>query len=804
MTDNKNVSGRQQDDSLQLKDLVQIYISKWKWFVLSLAICLGIAVLYLLKTPPVYTRSSSLLIEEDTKGQSIASEMNFSDLGLFQSNTNVNNEIIALSSPATMQEVVRRLSLDVSYSFDGKFHRETAYGTSLPITASFADLPDNATAVFSLRIVGEDSLVMEEFKLKGDKVGGKKAVSGKLNTPVKTPVGTVTITPTPFFTSEYGKTIYISRNSLYGATNSCSSRLSVTLANKEATVINLSYDDVSVERANDVLNTLISVYNENWIKDKNQIAVSTSVFIDERLAVIERELGMVDEDISSYKSENLISDLQSASAMYMEQSTQTGAEILALNNRLYMARYIRDYLTNDANRFQLLPAGTGIESGSIEGQISEYNTVLLQRNNLVANSSSSNPLVVDMDQSLTAMRSAIVTSLDNHIVMLDTQMTALQGQERQATDRMAATPDQAKYLLSVERQQKVKEALYLFLLQKREENELSQAFTAYNTRLITPPTGKMSPTIPVPARILLVAMVLGFGIPMAVFFLLETTNTRIRGRRDLERLSVPFIGELPLYSPKKKKLLSVPHLHRRDEEMGIVVREGSRNVINEAFRVLRTNLEFMTGNDRRTDVFMTTSFNPGSGKTFVTMNIAKTLSIKKRRVLVIDGDLRHGSASALAGSPETGLSDWLGGRIRDVDGCIVQVEDDPFLSLLPVGTIPPNPTELLMDERLAGLMERLRGSYDYIFIDCPPINIVADTQIIGKLADRTIFITRAGLLERSMLSELETVYGEGRYPGMCLVLNGTENTGGRYGYRYGYRYGRYGYGYHSYDYYSEK
>ena len=248
MAENRSNTPRQ-DEPLQFKDLLIIYISKWKWFVLSLAVCLGIAAIYLLKTPPVYTRTASLLIEEDKKGQSIASEMNFSDLGLFQSNTNVNNEIIALSSPATMQEVVRRLSLDVSYSFDGKFHRETAYGTSLPITASFADLPDNATAEFSLRIVGEDSLVMEEFKLKGDKVGGKKAVSGKLNTPVKTPVGTVTITPTPFFTSEYGKTIYISRNSLYGATNSCSSRLSVTLANKEATVINLSYDDVSVERA---------------------------------------------------------------------------------------------------------------------------------------------------------------------------------------------------------------------------------------------------------------------------------------------------------------------------------------------------------------------------------------------------------------------------------------------------------------------------------------------------------------------------------------------------------------------------
>ena len=221
----------------------------------------------------------------------------------------------------------------------------------------FTDLPDNVSASMTVRILGSDSVRLSEFRLKDEKKGNKLTVTGRIGEEVSTPLGKVKVSETPFFIPDYEEELYVTKSSLYGATNSSTTRLSVTLANKEATVINLSYDDVSVERANDVLNTLISVYNENWIKDRNQIAVSTSVFIDERLAVIERELGMVDEDISSYKSENLISDLQSASTMYMEQSTQTGAEILALNNRLYMARYIRDYLTNDANRFQLLPAG---------------------------------------------------------------------------------------------------------------------------------------------------------------------------------------------------------------------------------------------------------------------------------------------------------------------------------------------------------------------------------------------------------------------------------------------------------------
>ena len=243
-----------------------------------------------------------------------------------------------------------------------------------------------------------------------------------------------------------------------------------------------------IQRAEDILNTVIAVYNENWIKDKNQIAVSTSAFISDRLGVIEQELGNVDENISSYKSEHLLPDVQAAASMYMAQSSEANAQILALNTQLSMARYIRNYLTNSTSKNQLLPANSGIESPGIEQQIANYNTAQLRRNDLVANSSERNPLVADMDQSLENMRHAIITSIDNHITTLNTQIRSLQQSERQTTARIAANPSQGKYLLSVERQQKVKEALYLFLLQKREENELSQAFTAYNTRVITPPT----------------------------------------------------------------------------------------------------------------------------------------------------------------------------------------------------------------------------------------------------------------------------------------------------------------------------
>ena len=545
---------------------------------------------------------------------------------------------------------------------------------------------------------------------------------------------------------------------------------------------------MSPARAEDILNTVIAVYNENWVKDKNQVAVSTSLFISDRLAVIEGELGNVDENISSYKSEHLLPDVQAASNLYMAQSSQTSSQILALSTQLSMVRYIRNYLATTAEQNQLLPANSGLENVGIEKQISEYNTLQLQRNNLVANSSEQNPLVMDLDQSLATIRGAIISSIDNLEVTLNTRIRNLQRNEQQTTDRIAANPTQAKYLLSVERQQKVKEALYLFLLQKREENELSQAFTAYNTRIITPPMGSMVPTAPVRRNILLVAFALGLLIPAVIIFMRENMNTKIRGRKDLENLSLPFAGEIPLCGQKSRRAILTKKVK---EKNSVVVKEGKRDLINEAFRVLRTNVEFMSGEEKHSQILVVSSFNPGSGKTFLTMNLAASLSIKGKRILVIDGDLRHGSASAYVGSPKTGLSDYLGERLEQLDEIIQPVPDYANLFILPVGTIPPNPTELLEKERFVTLMNSFRKEFDYILIDCPPVELVADTQIIESQADRMLFVVRTGLLERSMLNELEIFYKEKKFKNMALVLNGTEvnNRSYKYGYRYGYHYG---------------
>ena len=777
---------------INFKDLMYLCLAKWYWFVISLVLLLGFTSLHLLTTPPVYTRSASLLIKEDSKGNSLSNSAGvLGDLDLFQTNTNVNNEMQSLQSPAVMYDVVKRLHLDINYAADGTFYRQVLYGQACPYEVEFFDLQDNEGASLTLLPVSDGKGVELTDFVRGEEESSQ-TVKTLFNDTVSTPVGRLLVKPMAG-AETCKEPVYVSRSGLQSATAAYSGKLTVTLNDEKSTVINLSLEDVCIQRAEDVLNTLIAVYNENWVKDKNQIAVSTSMFINERLGVIEQELGHVDENISSYKSENLLPDVQAAASMYMTQSSEMSSQILALNTQLAMTRYVRNYLTGGNNRNQLLPANSGIESSGIERQIADYNAMQLQRNNLVANSSESNPLVVDLDQSLQNMRRAIISSIDNHITTLNTQLRALQQSEKQTTARIAANPTQGKYLLSVERQQKVKEALYLFLLQKREENELSQAFTAYNTRVIMPPTGSMVPTAPDKKKILLIAFALGLFIPVGIIFAREQLNTKVRGRKDLESLSLPFAGEIPLAGGKKGKRKG----EKEETANTVQIKQGSRDIINEAFRVLRTNLEFMldAGNTGKADVILFTSFNPGSGKTFLAINTAASFSLKGKKVLVIDGDLRRGSLSHYLHSHPKGLSDYLGKREENPQTLVQEMSGYPGLHILPVGTIPPNPTELLAESRLSTLIEQMRDEYDCIFIDCPPIEIVADTQIIEKLADRTLFVVRAGLLERDMLPELQRAYQEKRFKNMALILNGTEGGGNRYGYRYGYKYGyHYGYG----------
>ena len=808
ITKANNVNPRQQQtDYLRLQDLFALCIGKWKWFVLSLIVFVGLAVTYLLITPPVYTRSTSLLIKEDGKkgGSSFTSEMNaFAEMGLFSANTNVNNELISIQSPDLLLEVIRRLNLDVNYKTDGQFHKETLYGRTLPLKVEFKDLAYNDFSSFKINI-SKGKYYLSDFELNGDEVGNDTLILTNSKKETVTPIGKLIITKSPYFkeTAFEDMNIYVSRTGLLASITNCKDKMTAALNDEKATIIDITYKDVSIQRAEEFLNTLISVYNENWVKDKNQIAVSTSQFINERLQVIESELGNVDSDISTYKSANLIPDIEAASQMYMNTANQANIQATDLNNQLYMARYIREHVNNKNSKDQLLPANSGINSPIIEQQINDYNEKMLQRNSLVANSSAENPLAQDMDKNLAEMRTAIVKSIDNQVNTLNTQIRGLRGIEGASTARLSSNPKQAEHLLSVERQQKVKEALYLFLLQKREENELSQAFTAYNTRVVTSPTGEMKPTSPDRKRILLAAILVALLVPVIIIYIRENMNSKVRGRRDIEKLTIPFVGEIPLYAKPTSKWpwqnwfnkLKKKKKDADTETYSIVVKPKSRNVINEAFRVVRTNMEFMSGADHANKVIMVTSVNPGSGKTFLTMNIATSFAIKEKKVICVDLDMRRTSLSGYVGQPKTGISDYLNGKVSNWREVKVPVADYEMLEVIPVGTVPPNPAELLFSPRLQQMLDELRKEYDLIFIDCPPVEIVADASVIAKFADMTVFVIRAGLMEREMLPVVEGYYNDKKFQNMSMLLNGTTAAGSRYGYhRYGYHYG-YAYGY---------
>lgn len=785
MVEKKTPVGKPADDFIRIQDLWSMFVPKWYWFAISLFITLTIAVLYLLSTPPIYTRTAAILVKDNSKSSSSTSAMNdFSDLGIFKSNTNINNELLTLKSPTLMTEVVNRLGLNETFTIRKGLKNVDLYKVS-PVTITFCDKTEVPLS-FTIKFSSKEAFAISELEISGEDIG--ETLSAQMGDSIQTSAGIMIVSPTQEFTDAFiGTSIRYVRGSVRAAVDTYSNALVAELGNEDATIINLSINDTSIRKAEDILNTLIEVYNENWIRDKNQIAVSTSQFISDRLGVIESELGHVDENIYSYKSEHLLPDVQAASSLYMAQSAENNKELSTLNNQLSTAQYIRREL-NTKQLDQTLPANSGIVSANIETQISEYNNLVLDRNRLIANSSEKNPLVKNMASSLQSMQRTIIQSVDNLIVSLNTQIRSLRRQEEATTNRLASNPNQAKYLLSVERQQKVKEELYLYLLQKREENELSQAFTAYNTRLITAPRGSMFPTAPRKMNILLVAFAVGLLVPAVGIFMKENMNTKVRGRKDLENLSIPFIGEIPQYSGTKKKWWEFKHRKRQDMKI-IVVNEGNRNIINEAFRVLRSNMDFMASKDNNQHVFVLTSFNPGSGKSFLAINIAISFAIKKKKILVIDGDLRHRTVSSYVDSPNKGLSDYLNNQIEDWKEIIVSYKGYTNLHILPIGTIPPNPTELLEDSKLSMLIEALRPEYDYIFIDCPPVDIVADAQIIEKWADRTIFVVRSGLLDRSMLSELENMYTGKRFKNLSMILNGTESTGGRYGYRYGYHYG---------------
>ena len=575
------------------------------------------------------------------------------------------------------------------------------------------------------------------------------------------------------------------------AAQSLQGALSVSLDDEQSTIINLKYQDVSPERSEKVLNTIIQVYNDRWINDKRLMANSTARFIDDRLLLIDKELSHVDDSISTFKARHEITNLEQASGLYLQQQTESEAEILKLSNQMHMAQYILDILNDSKSRYKLLPVHTGLASGEAGEQIAQYNALLLKLKNSLEGTSTQNPIIIRQEDQLKEIRQNIIASVSNYIKTLQIQIGTMEGYNADVKEKVVSSPEQAKRLLAVERDQKVKESLYLYLLQKKEENEISMTYTPVPTQIIDMPHGASYPTFPNKKNIVLAALLIGLLLPAAVLFVKESLNTSVRSKIDIEsRTQIPIVGEIPYYGEEKnrKKLRNLfESKKKRYEPTPLVVQHDCQDHINEAFRILRSSLEFMSDTRQHKNVYLVTSMFPGSGKTFISMNLALTLAIKHRHVLFIDGDLRRATATRTFGNTQTGLADYLGDKEESIDQLIYRHGEYPSLNILPVGTTPPNPTELLSSPRMRQLIEEMRPKYDFIIIDCPMTETLEDASILGHHVDRTLYIVRAGVFQCNQVSLLDSYVESGKYKNLSIVLNAVKPLG-QYGYKYGYYY----------------
>lgn len=792
------------DKAIDLRKLLGKCRKYWYWFVISVIICCSLGYISFKRSTPVYSREAQVMVVRADNGSNSEIASSLSTMGLFQQTPESWTQMVTLTTPSVMLNVAERLKLNVAYTVEGQWHPEKLYGSTQPLVVEFPGLDTHGYASLETTIEPGGKLWLGQLRTNTEKGGSKvidinKAVNYVGGVELQTRAGLIKITPNPLYTGgpiTEPVNMTVTHSSLYDTAVGLSGRVGASLHPQSDQIIVLTLSDSNPQLASDILSTIISAYNENSLKERAEIAEATSRFINDRLNVIEQELGSVESNISSFKSAHMVPDVDAASSMYMEQTNSASNALGDMTTRLTMTRYIRDFMASASNSNTVLPANTGVQDVNIEGQIADYNRTLMERNSLAANSSPSNPLVVDLDKRLEGLRRALIQSLDNTIASLNTSISSLQQRRSESAGKVATAPGQARYLLSVERQQKVKESLYLFLLQKREENELSQSFVPNRIRVISEPVGSPSPVAPVRDKMLMIAFLIGILVPLAVLFVIETLDNKVRDKRDFSPLGVPFMGEIPKNS--------IPYgLRKRKTSVarqGIVVEKDNLDMINESFRVLRTNLEIVARRDgfSGATVIAVTSANPGSGKTFVTMNLASALAIKGHRVLMIDMDLRRASLSTLlaSGSKSAGMVNFLvnpSAYDNNISNLIVRdLNDQPSLDLLPSGTVPPNPAELLADPALSALLADLREQYDYIFLDCPPVEIVADAQIINSQADMTLFIVRAGLFRRSELPTLEQMYDTKRYRNMSVVLNGVSDIGDGYG---KYKYYKKGYGY---------
>ncbi len=771
------------DQGINVLDLLVYLISKWIWYILSIALFCGLAWYYYAKSPEVYFRSATVIIKDPSNKATSAGLDRFDN---YINKVNVANELLQFQSKRIMRNVVERIHADVSYKLKVGLRDKELYNRA-PVNVSFQNVMSERYITFDLTTKDEKTVVVSNVQ---GMLGAKDSYTlsiGKDSIAIHGEV--IKVNATDFMDNTWnGTTIKVSKLPVNAIADSYRANLGIRQEEDEASILTLSLKDNSPERAEDVLNTLITVYNEDAVNDKNQVAVNTANFINERLIIIEKELNGVETELQSFKQSNNIVDLGSATSQYMGEASAYNSEAVQNETQIKVTEYVRDYLTDPSKSRDLIPSNSGIGDMEIENQITQYNNLKLKRDRLAADSSDDNPVVEELNKAMHDLRQSVVRAVDNKIVSLQVKGKDARSQRAMAQARFNAIPAKERQLLGIERQQNIKESLYLFLLNKREENALSQAMADNNARVIDSADGSYSPIAPNRNRILLLGAAVGIAVPSLFFLFTMFLDTRIHSRKDLQgEVSVPFLGEIPEDKELAKK--------RKKREAAVGVTEQGQGMVSEAFRILRTNMTFMAKKGQASQVITFTSFNEGAGKSFISHNLALSLIYAKKKVIIVDLDIRKGTLSRRLNQNVVGVTNYLSDTSIQIDD-LIHADAKWGIDVIAAGPIAPNPAELLMDERLDELIAELRTRYDYIIADNVPVGIVADASITNRISDITLFVVRAGMLDRRQLPDLESLYKDGKLKNMAVVLNGVDPDYRGYGYRYGYGYG-YGNGYGS-------
>jgi len=747
-------------DNFQILDLLLKYKRNWIWFVFSVFFCCGVAVLVIWTTPKTYSRSASVMIKDDSSIPELTTTV-FTDgrRTVMARNSNVKNEIIAIQSPQLIEEVVTRLNLTVKYSHLIKMKTKHLY-TRIPITATFPDSDESDAFSFRVEFDHDDSFVLSNFKLLIDDKTKKfnQSIRGHVNDTIQTPIGKVSIAPTNIFGDDWlFAPIDVLKVSTHAETMSYVKSLKANLASRDNAIIKLELTDRIIQRAEDFLNALIELYDEKWLEDNNKSAVRASEFYEEQLQIVKKEVEALDDQLQQYKSQNLLTDVRSAASLYTAQSNIFSNKINEINSQLATAKFIKRQLEDDNTT---VLSGTGLNNPAIEAQMNNYNETWMERAKLLINSSENNYTVSTQTEKLKKIKVTITQSVDNHIEALTVLLKSYQSQEAQMNRQIASNPAQEMKLLSIEREHQTKVNQYVGLMQKKLDNDMALVVSATNTRLIVAPSGTNIPVKPKSKMLMMAAFVIGMMIPAGIIWGKENIDTTIREKKDLDNLSVPLLG-------------IISHVNKTDKnEKYLFIQENANDPLNESFRMVRTNLYHIC--DKNQKVVMFTSLEPGSGKTFTALNLAMTLALADKKVALLDVDFRTAALSMSISMPEMGIVDFLNGRTSDENYVIKKDFYYPGFDVIPVGIIPPNPTEMLMRDRFKILIEKLKTRYDYIFLDSTPLDVVADATIIAKYVDISVFVVREGYTDRRKIQVLEETYKRGHFKNMMLILNGSK------------------------------